>query len=87
MAVNGFGILCTHGPEGERFTVGAADPMRLAALIESGIQPGVSMTEAELRTELLRAGFSAGDVHRAMHLARQWATTITRKPGPKSTVV
>ena len=72
--VHGFGILNILSPTGERFFVEA----RVAAeSSQTGYESWVDMSESELRQYLAERGFSDGDADAAIHLSRQWATTIT----------
>jgi hypothetical protein len=70
-----FGILCILGPDGERFVVVPSSPNTPLAL--KGGPPWRGMSEADLRAHLADVGLSNADVHEAVELSREWATTIT----------
>src|SRR5437016_11388730 len=80
-ALLGFGVLCIHFPEGERFafafTTDIANFQELASrAVDPAIKPLVS--ESELRDQLTRAGFSQADIDAGIQVDRSWATTVTR---------
>jgi hypothetical protein len=72
---HGFGILCIQGPDGERFVVVQSSSDRPVTL--RGVPPWRAMSEADLRAHLAVVGLSDADVHEAVELSREWATTIT----------
>ena len=79
---NGFGILCVHYPEGERFTFILTDATKVR---EHGFRAVETLlSEHELRAQLAQAGFSEDKIDIGIQVARTWATTMTRRhrPGP-----
>ena len=71
---HGFGILDINGPTGEHFLVEAKIAPEPAG---PGVESWVCMSESSLRKYLAERGFSSDDADDAIHLSRQWATTIT----------
>lgn len=78
---HGFGILCIHGSDGERFMVAPVDEAKVFNLSDQGFRVFARISEAELCRQLAQAGFSEADSDAAIQLAREWATTFTREPG------
>jgi hypothetical protein len=78
---HGFGILCIHGSDGERFMVVPVDEAKVVLLTGQGFRVFARVSEAELHGQLVQAGFSEANTEAAIQLAREWATTFTRKPG------
>ena len=72
---HGFAILCIQGPDGERFVVVPSWSDRPLTL--QGVPPWRGMSEADLRAHLADVGLSNADIHEAVELSREWATTIT----------
>ena len=67
----GFGVLCMHFPERERFSW-----VLTAKIHDAGI-PDRLLLESELRSQLAEAGFTQADIDTGIQIARAWATTIT----------
>ena len=72
---HGFGVLCIVSPDGERFVV--VPSSFDTPLAFQGVPPWRGMSEADLRAHLADLGMSNADVHEAVELSREWATTIT----------
>lgn len=81
---HGYLILCILAPEGERFVVLPPNETKVAGLTGQGFRLWVGMSEAEMRGHLIQAGLSQAAAIDAIDLAREWATTVTRKPGSPS---
>lgn len=76
-ATSGFGVLCIHFSEGERFTFVITDEEKAR---EHGFRAVETLLlEHELRAQLAQAGFSESRIETGIHVARMWATTMTRR--------
>jgi hypothetical protein len=97
MASDGFVVFCGRGPEGEGFIIFSADPPRFTGLrkipdalmkppfrgplIDMASWMSGGLSEAEVQSKLIDAGYSTSDIDAKLEWARQWATTITRQAG------
>jgi hypothetical protein len=95
MASDGFVIECIRGPKGERFGIISREPSIFAGLHKIPPDSFIARTsspvkdcwfsgplsEADVRAKLTDAGLSTTNTDAKLVWARQWVTTITRKPG------
>jgi hypothetical protein len=81
---NGFGILCIKGTDGERFSIALLDAGRFSKFAARGLRAGLSMTETELRAQLVQAGFSEPDIEAGIQLSRDWATLIKKSSASRN---
>ena len=94
MASDGFVVECSRSPEGEKFGIISRAPSMFAGLhkFPASFATRTSspvkdcwvsgpLSEADVRAKLTDAGLSTTNVDAKLAWAREWATTITRKPG------
>jgi hypothetical protein len=77
----GFGVLCVRDSQAERFIIIPAEKANAADLIQQGLRLWELVSEADALAQLTLAGLTESDIDAVMNLAREWATTVTRKPG------
>ena len=80
METHGFGVLCIRDAEHERFIVIPAGDENVALLQQRGFRLWKPETEASVSQQLASGGVSPEEIRSAIHLARDWATTVTRRP-------
>ena len=78
---HGFVVLCLRAQEYERFVIASPARTKIAGLTEQGFRLWTAMSEAEMQEHLLHVGLSRIEALEAIELSRDWATTVTRKPG------
>lgn len=79
---HGLTILCIRGPEGELFWVGPVHQSQVPTGVgEDPFHQWTAMSASELRGHLRDGGLSEVQIDEGIELAREWATTVTRRSG------